>query len=123
MNESVTLLIPNYNGARFLREIIPALLRQTYGNFKLIVVDNCSEDDSAAVAHSFSDSRVQLKLHDEHLPVCANFKRARTFVDTPMFATCAVDEVYEPEWLEVMVDLLQRRADAFFACCKADSAD
>jgi glycosyltransferase involved in cell wall biosynthesis len=123
MKEPVTLLIPNYNGARFLRETIPALLNQTFRDFQLIVVDNCSTDDSAAFVRSFADPRLRLALHEEHLPVCANFKRAWAMVETPYFATCACDEVYEPKWLEAMVGLLESRPDAFFACCKADSAD
>jgi len=123
MNQTVTLLLPNYNGARFLRESIPALLRQTYQHFQLIVVDNCSTDESAAVVSGFADNRISFVPHLEHVPVAGSFKRAQELVDTPFYALCAVDEVYEPEWLGTMIGLLERQPDAFFACCKIDSAD
>jgi GT2 family glycosyltransferase len=123
MSEPVTLLIPNFNGARWLRESIPALLRQSFPHFRLVVVDNKSTDDSAELVRSFADPRLRLVEHDEHVPVCGNFQRAQKLVDTPFYATCACDEVYEPKWLEVMMGLLEREPDAFFACCKADSAD
>lgn len=123
MTVAVTLLLPNYNGARFLRESIPMLLSQTYGDFCIIVVDNNSTDDSEAVVSSFTDSRLRFIPHREHVPVWDNFKRAQALVETPFYATCAADELYEPAWLETMVRLLELQPDAFFACCKHDSAD
>ncbi len=123
MNEPVTLLIPNYNGGRFLRETLTALLRQTFANFTLMVHDNCSTDDSVAIVRSFTDPRVRLVQAPDHVRITANFNRAIALVKTEFFATCSHDEVYEPEWLEVMLGLLRRQPSAFFACCKADSAD
>ena len=93
MSEPVTLLIPNFNGARWLRESIPALLRQTFPHFRLVVVDNKSTDDSAALVHSFNDPRLRLVLHDEHVTVCGNFRTRQSWSIRRFYATCACDEV------------------------------
>ena len=45
----VTALIPSYNHGRFLRQRIESVLRQAYKNIELIVIDDCSDDDSDAV--------------------------------------------------------------------------
>lgn len=123
MDQPVTLLVPNYNYGRYLQQTVPALLGQTYPHFRLIVVDNHSTDDSVAVVRRFDDPRLRLVAHDTHVSISANFDRAMDLVDSPFFATCAADEVYEPQWLEVMMALLASRADAFAACCKANTAD
>ena len=42
-----SIIIPNYNGADYIAACIDSLKRQTYRNFEIIVVDNCSKDGSA----------------------------------------------------------------------------
>jgi Predicted glycosyltransferases len=49
----VSAIVPNYNDARALRLCLSALRDQTYPNLEIIVVDDCSSDDSVAVAESF----------------------------------------------------------------------
>jgi glycosyltransferase involved in cell wall biosynthesis len=120
---AVTLLVPNYNGETFLAETLGALLAQTYPNFELILVDNRSTDASLAIARSIRDPRLRIIEADTHVELVANFNRAASLVETPMFAICAADEAYEPGWLAAVVDLLERHPDAFAALSKADSID
>ena len=42
----ITVVMPNYNGHRFVEQAIDSVLHQTYPNFELLVVDDCSKDDS-----------------------------------------------------------------------------
>lgn len=57
---SVSIIMPAYNTAPFIRAAIDSVLRQTYEDFELIVVDDCSPDDCSAICRSYSDSRVRL---------------------------------------------------------------
>lgn len=50
MNPTVSVIIPNYNHARFLEERIQSVLNQTYQDFELILLDDCSPDDGASRA-------------------------------------------------------------------------
>ena len=45
-SEKVTVILVNYNGRKFLENCIGSLKKQTYSNMSVLVVDNCSEDDS-----------------------------------------------------------------------------
>ena len=45
----VSVVIPNYNGSKYLPECLNALLKQTFTNFETILVDNGSEDDSIEI--------------------------------------------------------------------------
>ena len=42
----ISVVMPNYNGHRFVEQAIDSVLNQTYPNFELLVVDDCSKDDS-----------------------------------------------------------------------------
>jgi len=53
VSPKVSLVIPNYNYARPLEECLRAALAQTYESLEVIVVDDCSTDDSAAIAESY----------------------------------------------------------------------
>ncbi len=123
MAPKVTVLLPVYNGSRYLGETIAALLRQTWRDFALVVCDNASTDDSVAIACRFDDPRLRVWDAREHVPLIANFNRARTAVESEYFAWCSYDESYEPAWLGALVALLDREPRAFAAICKADSID
>ena len=42
----ISVVMPNYNGHRFVEQAIDSVLSQTYQNFELLIVDDCSKDDS-----------------------------------------------------------------------------
>jgi len=70
----VSVILPVYNGAEFLGESLGSVLRQTFGDFEVLVIDDASTDDSAAVAESFGDPRVRLVRHEQNqrLPATLN---------------------------------------------------
>lgn len=62
----VSVVVPNYNHARFLRQRIDSILAQTFQNFELILLDDCSTDDSRSVLSSYSsDPHVSAVVFNE----------------------------------------------------------
>ena len=57
----VSVVIPTYNHADFLREALQSVCMQSYTNWEVIVVNNYSDDDTVAVVESFDDSRIRLE--------------------------------------------------------------
>jgi len=58
---AVSVIVPNYNHARFLRRRIDSILAQTFQDFELILLDDCSTDNSRFILReSVSDPRVRL---------------------------------------------------------------
>ena len=57
----VSVIMPNYNCAKFLSKSIESVLNQTYTNFELIIVDDASTDNSLSVANEYAnDNRVKI---------------------------------------------------------------
>lgn len=62
---TVSVIVPNYNHARYLPKRIESILRQTYQDFELVLLDDCSADDSCAVLSQYaSDPRVRLEFNE-----------------------------------------------------------
>jgi glycosyltransferase involved in cell wall biosynthesis len=61
----VSVVVPNYNHARFLRQRIDSILGQTFQDFELILLDDCSTDDSRAFLKEYAaDPRVRLEFNE-----------------------------------------------------------
>lgn len=60
MNEElVSIIMPTYNCAKFIGETIKSVIAQTYSNFEIIIVDDCSKDNTKDVVNSFDDERIK----------------------------------------------------------------
>lgn len=57
--ELVSIIMPTYNCAKFIGETIKSVIAQTYSNFELIIVDDCSKDNTKDVVNSFDDERIK----------------------------------------------------------------
>ena len=60
----VSVIIPVYNSEKYVGEAIESVLKQTYEDFELIIIDDCSTDHSAEVIQSYQDKRI-VSVHNE----------------------------------------------------------
>lgn len=58
-NPSVSVILPVYNGAPYLRDAINSVLNQTYDDFELIIIDDGSKDESSSIIQQFDDNRIR----------------------------------------------------------------
>jgi glycosyltransferase involved in cell wall biosynthesis len=123
VEERITIVIPTYNGGRFLARTVVSLLRQTHQRFRLVVVDDGSVDDSLERLATHRDARLEIVRAHPHLPMVGNWNRAIDQVDTRLFLLAHADDLYEPSYLERMVPLLDAHPRAFIAHCRALSID
>lgn len=65
-NPLVSVVLPTYNRARLLRRAVKSVLDQTYPNFELIVVDDCSTDGTEGVVKGFQDDRIRYIRHEKN---------------------------------------------------------
>jgi glycosyltransferase involved in cell wall biosynthesis len=120
---ALTIVVPNYNGSRYLAETLASLLGQRRGDFSLIVLDNGSTDDSVPVARSLRDRRLQVVVADRHVGMADNWTRAAALARTTYVVLAHADDVYEPEYVEVMLPLIESHPRAFMVHCRVQSID
>ena len=60
MNPKVTVLMPVYNGGKYIREAIKSILSQSFTDFEFLIIDDGSTDNSVGIVQSFSDNRIRL---------------------------------------------------------------
>ena len=106
----VSVLLPVYNGVPYLGEAIESILRQTYQRFELIIVNDGSTDDSAAIIASFDDQRIKY-FEQENLGLTATLNRAITLSSGGYIARQDADDVSFPERLAKQVAFLERHPD------------
>ena len=104
----VTVGIPTFNRARWLRETIDSVLAQTYTDFHVIVSDNASDDDTPDVVRSFNDRRIVYARSERNVGVCGNFNRLIELAETEFLVLLPDDDVLYPSHLEAAVKLLER---------------
>src|SRR5262249_42938414 len=108
MNAEITVGIPTFNRAVWLRETIQSVLAQTFTSFRLVVSDNASEDDTPDVVRSFDDDRIDYVRSGHNVGLIANFNRLIELAETDFLMLLPDDDVLYPGHLAASVDLLQR---------------
>lgn len=108
MSPRVSVLIPCYNAGRFLGSAIESVLSQSYGDYEIIVVDDGSEDNSAAVAAQYP--RVQYLYH-EHSGISVTRNLAISKAQGEFIVFLDADDLWLPEKLEKQVAYMDSHPD------------
>ncbi len=69
----VSIIIPTYNRAEYLKQAIKSVLAQTYTNFELLILDNCSPDKTPDIVAQFNDPRIKYIRHQCNIRGAANW--------------------------------------------------
>lgn len=107
----VSVIIPTYNHADFIREALESLRAQTFENWEAIVVNNFSEDDTILVVNSFKDSRIRLENFHNNGVIAASRNLAISLAKGKYLAFLDSDDTWFPEKLEKCVGLLNADVD------------
>jgi GT2 family glycosyltransferase len=119
---SASVIVPNYNGALFLRECLESLLRQAFADFEVIVVDDASPDGSAEiVAGEFPTMRLIRLERNGGFAHAVNVGIAAARGE--YVALLNNDAVADPGWLGALVETLRSHPEAGSAASKILLAD
>ncbi len=105
-NVRVTIGIPTYNRAKWLHESIASVLSQTYENFRLLICDNASDDETREVVESITDPRIHYVRSDRNLGMIRNYNRVIQLAETDSLVLLSDDDVLYPEYLSSVIDVL-----------------
>lgn len=60
MNVKVSIIIPAYNTEKYIKHCLDSILNQSYQNFEVIIIDDCSTDNTIEIIHGYKDQRIKL---------------------------------------------------------------
>lgn len=108
--------MPAYNRADLIRASIESVLGQTYGEFELIVSDNCSNDGTAGIAREYeqSDERVRVVESHTNVGLIANWARcfAESAADANFYCLLPTDDLLLPDHFATICNLIERFPEA-----------
>jgi glycosyltransferase involved in cell wall biosynthesis len=114
--------MPAFNRAEYLEEAIESLLLQSYSDFALVVVDDCSTDATPEIVTRYAalDPRVHYERNAEQVGMVENWRRAfraaaEKVPGLEYFAFAGDHDVWHPHWLEAMVSALDADPGAVLA--------
>lgn len=117
MEELVSIIMPSYNTGRFIADSIRCVLAQTYQNWELLIVDDCSTDDTCDVAAQFTDKRIRLLKNEHNSGAALTRNRALREAKGRWIAFLDSDDLWDPEKLTKQVAFMERNGFHFSYTC------
>lgn len=117
----VSVVVPNYNHARYLEQRLDSVFGQTYQNFEVIILDDCSTDHSLEVIKPYTEKenvRFYPNKKNSGTPF-AQWERGVSIANGEYIWIAESDDVAEPELLEVLVRLLEENSKIGIAYCQS----
>lgn len=115
--EIVDVLLPTYNGEKYLGELLDSLLTQTHKNIRIIVSDDCSTDSTPEILKEYQkkDNRIEIYLQEKNLRVVKNIEFLLKKVENKYFMLADQDDVWLPNKIEKSIQKMeQENADLVF---------
>ena len=115
--EIIDIVMPTYNGEKYLKEQIDSILNQNYKQLRLIISDDCSKDSTVEILRQYEkkDERVIVYAQEQNLGVVKNVEFLLRKVENPYYMLADQDDVWTPEKVEKTLEKLkQENADLVF---------
>lgn len=111
----ITIIIPTYNREKTILRSVKSVLTQTYSDIEVIVVDDCSTDNTKKLINSISDKRLRYICHEENQGACAARNTGILLARGKYIAFQDSDDVWLPDKLQIQIDqVLKYDADICF---------
>lgn len=103
--ELISIALCTYNGAAYLKEQLDTLINQSYPNCEIIIVDDCSKDNTVEILKQYAESHHQIKLYinSENLGYTKNFEKAIGLCNGEYIALCDQDDIWDKNKISIMI--------------------
>lgn len=107
--KKISIVLPVYNGAKYLAESIESVINQTYANWELIIVNDCSTDGSLGIAMEYAskDARIKVFTNPQNLKLPNSLNEGFKHASGEYYTWTSDDNKYKPNALRVMVECLE----------------
>lgn len=109
----VSIIMPSWNTGKYIAESIQSVLAQTYTNWELIIVDDCSTDNTDEVIANFCDKRIRYFKNTQNSGAALTRNRALREANGEWIAFLDSDDIWLPEKLEKQIEFMKRNNYVF----------
>ena len=111
----VAVVILNWNGKHYLQKFLPSVLSTNYPNYKVIVADNASTDDSIYFLKN-TFPKIEINALEKNVGFAKGYNEALKNVDADYYVLLNSDVEVTSNWLQPIIDLLEK--DVLYAACQ-----
>lgn len=109
----VSIIMSSYNSDMYISNTIKTIIAQTYADWELIIVDDCSTDRTVDIINSFNDSRIKLFFNEKNNGAAISRNRALREAKGKWIAFQDSDDIWHPEKLERQLDFMLENGYSF----------
>lgn len=109
----VSIIMPSWNTGRFIAESIRSVINQTYPHWELIIVDDCSTDNTDEVVSSFKDERIRYYKNEKNSGAALTRNRAIREARGEFVALLDSDDLWNEDKLEKMITFMSKNSLSF----------
>lgn len=114
----VSILMNCYNGDKYLKQAIDSIILQTFKDWQIIFIDNCSTDNSETIAKSYNDNRIQYYKTDKNIPLGKARLFGMKFCVGEYISFLDTDDLWHNSKLQLQINMLDQNQN--FAYCYSD---
>ena len=112
-----TLLIPNYNNAQYIEDCLRSIQKQTYSDFKILIVDDGSTDNSVELIKQFPDDRIELILKEQNSGIVDTLNKGLATITTDYMIRMDGDDLMTEDRVEKLVTFMDTHPE--FGICSS----
>jgi len=110
-NPIVSVILPVYNAETYVSDTIQSILNQSFQNFELIIINDCSTDNSLSVIQKFQDPRIIIINNERNLKLIKTLNRGIQHAKGKYIARCDADDIFDKNRFEKQVHFLEKNPE------------
>jgi len=123
MTPSISVILPVYNGERYLRAAIESVLSQSHSDFELLVCDDMSSDGSWKLLQQFQDTRMRIIRHERNLGLFPTLNDLIGMAKGRFIRLWAQDDIMKSQCLATELEFHRRHPEVAMSYCAVDIID
>ena len=114
----ITVFIPTFNCSSFIAECIESIQQQSFTGWQILLLDDCSTDDTFKIAQTFAskDNRIKVSQNEKNLGMMGNWNAGLQKIDTKYFLKLDGDDYLATSALQKAYDILESDKDIGLVC-------
>jgi glycosyltransferase involved in cell wall biosynthesis len=119
---TVSIILPTYNGEKYIKDSIESIINQTFSDWELIIVNDCSTDNTLNIANQYAkfDKRIKVVSNEYNKKLPASLNVGFSKAKGKYYTWTSDDNMYRPQAIERMVDYLNLNSCCDLISCSFD---